>query len=626
MAVPIKFTADMSDVRRSFDNLKSDAARGVQLGGGGGPGVTGGPPTTATILGQKMVITNPAWAAALAAAGVGSSAGGVTSAAGGGGFGQAASVLSTSPPPPIPAMGAEQGGGQVAAVLGGAGTRGGSFNVGQRGGANPTFSSTFFGRGFTAVGAGFLANMGFKALEAGREYSIESALAGGDQRAELDAMMKYRTGLMSSFGPFGKAAGLIQDPTGSGEAGIRATVGEADAQDAQTSARRATGQARLSQLGRESVSGTTDPYERRLRASEAAHDQEMRQITERQRAQEKADNEVIEKRKARLKADHGDDSPEADAAEIGSLRDQQAEARRGFAEDRSREESIHLRETSEIRRGQGFTRLLSDTGRAGSLRTLALEAQGNTIGANRAALVNQNNLDLLESASRHDEWSIGKNIYDVGQAKLAALDAADARAVRLGMTEARTRLDVTNAELEHDPLEARLKSIRGGVAAELQSPLAIFSKDYARLVKSGGQQAENLAVQEDRERRDLRDTALSNRGAYLQTLLRDDRYAGVAANSLAIKDEAFLRVQELGRTNGGGRNNSAIRQVLSNSQTEQQLLVKNLIGTFTPQSISISQTDLSGGGHGGNVQKALDDIAKNTADTSKKLDNLGKAL
>jgi hypothetical protein len=123
----------------------------------------------------------------------------------------------------------------------------------------------------------------------------------------------------------------------------------------------------------------------------------------------------------------------------------------------------------------------------------------------------------------------------------------------------------------------------------------------------------------------LRDTALVNRGAELRVLTRNDRYAGVAAQSLEAKDAAFLRVMSLEQTNGGGANNNAIRQVLQNAQTEQQVLTKQLLRTFDTAAISINQTDLSGGGHGGNVQRSLDDIARNTADTSRKLDNLGRA-
>jgi hypothetical protein len=568
MAVPIKFTADFTDVRLAFSQLASQAARGIPLGIGGPGGFSS---------------TN---------------------------FGFSAGQAS------------------ISATIGAGGQTGGG---------------SFFGLSTNGLaryaGVGFLAREALRAGQAISELNDQTALAGGNQLGIYKAELGFQK-TIGGIPVVGQAADLLSDaiatPIGYGRAGSEATIAEAAAQDAGAGARSAASAARIGLSARENISATTNPYERRIREADAAHEREMRQINDRQRAQEKADSEVIEKRRAKLEADHGgfinrhlpgyEDQVAADNTEIGSLRDQQAEARRRFDDDRRTEDLIYSRETGEIRRGQGFARAASDLGRAGSLRVSDLEVRGNTIAARREGLVNDNNMALLESAARHDDWNTSNNIYLAGNAKLAALDAADARAVRLGMTEARTGLDVTNALIEHNPLEARLKAIRGNTAAELQSPLAIFSSDYARLVKSGGQQAENLAIQDDRERRDLRDTALTNRGAYLQTLLRDDRYAGVAAQSLAIKDEAFLRVQELGLSNGGGRNNGAIRQVLSNSQTEQQLLVKNLIHTFTPQSISLNQTDLSGGGHGGDVQQTLADIAKNTADTAKKLDNLGKAL
>jgi len=566
MSVPIRFVADFSEVRRAFDALRTDAARGVPLGfGGGGAGLggagfSGAQPTVSGTLGQTTT-----------------------------------------------------GSGRI-------------------GGLSTNGLARY-------AGIGFLAREALRVGQGIGELNDQTALAGGNQLNIYKAELGFQK-TIGSIPIGGQAAELLSDaiatPLGFGRAGSEATIAEAGAQDAGFGARASASAGRIALAARENISATTDPYERRIRETDAAHEREMRQITERQRAQEKADNEVLEKRRAKLEADHGgfinrhlpgyENQVAADNQEIGDLRDAQAAARGGFETDRKTEELIYSREGQEIRRGRAYAQAASDASRSGSLRVSDLEVRGNTIAARREAAVNENNMALLESAARHDDWNTSNNIYQAGNAKLAALDAADARAVRLGLTEARTRLDVTNAELEHDPLEARLKAIRGNTAAELQSPLAVFSNDYARLVKSGGQQAENLAVQEDRERRELRDTALANRGAYLQTLLRDDRYAGVAAESLAIKDEAFLKVQALSLTNGGGRNNNAIRQVLSNSQTEQQLLVKNLIGTFTPQSISINQTDLSGGGHGGNVQKSLDDIAKNTADTAKKLDNLGKAL
>lgn len=568
MSVPIRFVADFSEVRRAFDALRSDAARGVPIGFGGG-------------------------------------------APGGAGF------RSASQP-------------TISGTLGEGGITGGAGN-GRIGGLSTNGLARY-------AGIGFLAREALRVGQGISELNDQTALAGGNQLGIYKAELGFQK-TIGSIPIGGQAAELLSDaiatPLGFGRAGTEATIGEATAQDAGSAARASASAGRIALSQRENIASTTDPYERRLRESDAAHDREMKQIAERQRAQEKADAEVIEKRRAKLQSDHGgfvnrhlpgyDDQVTADENEIGSLRDQQAEARRGFTQDRSREEALHKLETLEIQRGHGFMQVISDTTRAGSLRSLDLEAQGNTIAARRAALVSQNGLDLLESAARHDPWSVGKNIYDIGQAKLTALDAADAREVRLGQTEARTRLDVTNALVEHNPLEARLKAIQGNTNALLQSPLAVFSKDYARLVRSGGEQAANQAIQEDRERRELRDTALANRGAELKLLLNNDRYSGIAAESLAIKDAAFLKVQELQLSNGGGANNNAIRQVLDNAQTEQQVMVKNLIGGFQTRSINPNETDLSGGGHGGSVQAALDNIQKNTADTAKSAANWGKA-
>jgi len=629
MAVPIKFTADMSDVRRAFDNLRSDASRGVPLGGfsanAGGIGFSAAP-TVATILGQKMVITNPAWAAALAGQGVG----GGTPAGG-----EAVSA-----------------GGQAAAVLGGSGG-GGGFSA-SRGGLG------FFGAGFRGlIGAGYATHMGFAAAESYRQYSIDSVLGGNDQRAQLEATLKYRSALASDFGFIGRAVAFVQDSTGNDEAGIRATTGMADAQDVRTQAIASTASNSQRLTDRANVAAITNPYEKRLAQARAVHDEEIRMIEERGRKQGEIDAKEIAAKRAQLDADRektidqrlsrlsftvsaaelsaGQGSEErAKAREriasevdnendqtISTMRGERAAAvRRTGNRDRASVDRFFGSETREITRDETFRREGAISGYGFASREAGFSIIGDLVGERRARRaggvdqrmrrVGQNRAGFGEFAAAYGAEALGALADEVG----------DARDRYFGIQDAKYSAAVARDVLARDPLRAAQDALE----AQRQQAIRGKTREEADALNSEFSLRGKVIEQKYGDELSLRDTALSNRGAYLSTLLRDDRYSGIAAQSLAIKDEAFLKVQELGLSNGGARNNSAIRQVLSNSQTEQQLLVKNLIGTFTPQSISVNQTDLSGGGHGGNVQKSLDDIAKNTADAAKKLDNLGKAL
>lgn len=643
------------------------------VGGFSAPGVTGGTPTIAGVLGFSRTQVAGGFGAVTGLAVPGFSApfaqGGFYNAsvaglsAGVGGPGQAAQMLGFG------GGGFGGGGTSIIEATGGFGDespRGPTVvNIpqgrgrGLGGGVRPGFGggSGFAGRGFgRLVGAGFLAHMGFGALEAERQFNIDMGMAGSDSRAQYEAIMAKRKGLMSDFGWIGAAVGYGQDPSGNEGLGIRATIEGADARDRQTGVMKSVGLSRQRAREEEGVSVMVNPEARRMEQIKATHEERKRQIQVEKDEAIKADREVYEKTKSQRLADQSKAVDEyylahrpvgevqsmsqqnaaraaaetavanQDQDYLASLRADSAQKMKGFDADFSRNDRMAGYAVRDLRREMALKDQQALLLAAGDIGVSNLVAANNPRAATRLAMENKITQDAINGFAAFENPLTIASRYAAGLAGLAALDAGDARELAGRRRELRGVAYEQAQEMDRNPLGVRLEGIDRAERRALADPDAVNDPEISSQIRSNALTERVLARRNDSEQRELRDTALANRGAELKILLRKDPYAGKAAESLSIKDEAFQRVQELELTNGGGRNNNAIKQLLTNAQTEQQVLAKQLIQTFAPQSVSINQTDLSGGGHGGNVQATLTDIAKNTADTAKKLDNVGKAL
>ena len=80
------------------------------------------------------------------------------------------------------------------------------------------------------VAAGFLAREGLSAIQAGRGYMMDSAMAGNDSAAQYGAEMNLYN-RVAGIPIFGQAADLLSDPTGSKHLANQRTMDSADTQD-----------------------------------------------------------------------------------------------------------------------------------------------------------------------------------------------------------------------------------------------------------------------------------------------------------------------------------------------------------------------------------------------------------
>lgn len=677
--VVVPFTADLTELRSALDRLASDTSRrpiSVPIGGGGGAGgsFSSAGPTVAGVFGASRSsvqgafggldrFTAPGFAAPFAQGGFFSAGTGGLSA-GVGGAGQAASMLGLSTSAPTSSFGG--GGGAPAALspigFGGGFPPGGFIPAGPTlgpvpSGGGPGGSTTLiaaatapraaaagtigrFNSFGSRLGVGDILGLGGVAsgvanvLTASRQYNIDSTLAGNDQRAQLNATLAYRESLAGSFGFVSRSAAFLQDPTGSQMAGIQGTLRSADAADARTAGLRDSDRVRQGLRGREFEASTTDPYERRIRSAQRAHDEEIRLAEDRRRRLEALDREDI---RAQVAAGTLDEAgANRLTGERATKSRQRYDADVGFA-DRFRDFQIR-----DIGREEGFRR-------RAAFADLGFEARGNVAGIfgdaageRRAGIAASNfrrisaaGMDLQEAlgagqggslaevTSRFQRIgsSLGQTAAITGNVILGTLreelDDRRDRYFREQETRSRTRAilygnerDPERAALENLENE-RQQAIRGKSPPEVQ---ALNEEFRARRGAISGQ---------FRDTRELRQRGFAAEGRILDAALSDSPFSATQARGVEVRERAFLRAEELRREDQPG-SVGARRLLLENATKESDLVMKEFVNRFKATEVDINRTAM-GGDTNREVVDALNELRTIGTDIRAALNALGVA-
>jgi hypothetical protein len=492
------------------------------------------------------------------------------------------------------------------------------------------------------IGFGTAANIATRSIGANRQFNIDRVLAGSDQAAQTEAVLKYRQSLISSGGFIGHGLGYLQDPSGMNEAGIRATLSGAAAGDARAGVVGDNARFTAGLRDQTEIAETKNPFQRRLREAEAAHRKERELIEDTAEKQTKADQEVVNERKKILEADaikravggtryeseagtyalYGqagldyrksliDAASSKDAADVAGTSAELAKKR-----DAAKQTNLDLAgrryaaETENDRNAEEFRRIAEGALLSGEGNALRAIAANDPRGARIANLRAQGAAEIAKALSQDDPDAARKGGLAIQ--RVLTQRAVDRRELDLSGRGLDAAYDVTSRLMNRDPLGARIR----GIEAERDAALAKPDADRGRLNRNAAADID-LLKRTDTEDRAFRDRALQDRGTALGLQLKDQQFGGLSATSYSIAADA-KNAADLLLAKDPIRNSGAAAQVLKNAQSEELLLKRDFLAAFRPQEIDINRTDLSGGGQGGgDVIKLLGEIAANTA----KLDN-----
>lgn len=492
------------------------------------------------------------------------------------------------------------------------------------------------------LGIGGVASGVGNVLSANRAYLLDQALAGSDQRDQLEATLKQRERIASSFGFVSRIGAFLQDPTGSGEAAIRLGLSESDARDRQTAGLQRGQQFRAGLQDERTISATHDPHQRRLRELDIEHRKRLEQITEESRKESKENEDVVRERRANLESQVYDRAQgnlptfhtmatheaemerlrrgdTADMANLEAAQNQRVNARAG--QNRSAADEIYDLNRREIVRGRTFQVAGDALAAGGDIAVANLAANNRPRDAQRLALQNSIQAAIFKSIGDRESAMTQAGIGVAGAARLRAFDVETAnqvgedQAARAGvLADSEGRVASIRAGLARRPLEARELDIR----LRGQRRLREVSNDEA-LYNQISEEIE-AEIQQTRQgvgdERELREMALAGRGRVIDAQGAGGRTSPMMARAVAIREEANLEAERLRREDPEG-NKKAIGLIFENALGEGQALEKAFINSFKATGFDPSRTDIGGG----NNDKDTLDVLKDIRDIMSKIES-----
>jgi hypothetical protein len=453
------------------------------------------------------------------------------------------------------------------------------------------------------IGFSTALNYGFHALDSSRTYGVEQALAGNDQRAQLDATLNYRARLTGETGFIGRAVGLLQDPTGMKEAAIRLTMEQSQAQDEATLSQRRSSEFSQGLRARANITSDDVPVNRQRRAAEEAHKEELRNIEEVRKAREAAINKELELRKRAMAATRSDRAFEnvgmfsTDAtmnAEVDKLRireegqlskvreDRLGKSKARYEADVALSNSADDAKNRDINREYDFQRRIESLRTGSQIAAYRFEAANNRRAAEMATVVGEGRIAIEQSKSRRDPLDDQYRVAEAARGRIAAAKAAFGREDQSSSEDLRARGDVSQDLLNHQPLAARLHALDAAAERDLSNPNV-----NRYLVRRDQALARMLATQEDTEARGLRRMALAGENRSLNLMLNDSPH-GARANDIAT--ESLINAQQL-RNIG---DSTSANQVIQNAVLQEQVLRKSYLESFKPVEVDPTYTAING--------------------------------
>jgi hypothetical protein len=626
MSIEFSADVDLSKVRAAIDKLESDvkskpivvSTTAAGTGTVNPPGTIATPgsnaPTAQQVLGtvyvggQPVNITNPSIAASLAAQGV---AGFQSAPAAAGAAAMAQVVPAASPTNPAPV------GSPVAVAM--------QMSPGYRSGA---WGRSGYGVG-GLIGIGTAANILSQGFTAERQYNIASTLAGTNERGQLDAMLAYRDSIASSGGFIGRGVAYLQDPSGMGEAGIRATLRSSELGDARMG--RVRDVAERSTLLREQadVLSESNPYNRRLRQIDADFDRSKRSIKNQKREfmdkereqvladvidEVTADNSAVV---ARFKKDNPNVTPSQQNAALDrarndvvgeevsrrmSEREKKYDARY-FNPDLAALGATNVYQRRDIDREEGFRRRSAIAGYGFSAEATFYGAMGDPRGVRR----------VVEARDRYRAFTeAGRDQRGFGEwAAMFGAEAAGAFGEMIGerrddyfeADDAKRSAQVSRDLINRQPLQARLdeleRSRQRAIYQKSSTAAEAINQDFAA-------RADVIKLQDSDTKRYL-GMALSAEGRELAFAADYQPLAGSAARSsdMAILDSKRLLEQQGDQVNA--------QKVLDNAILDQQARARSYLNSFEAEQFDPMHRAINSPRSGEDAVKYLAQIASDIA-------------
>lgn len=486
------------------------------------------------------------------------------------------------------------------------------------------------------LGVGAVASGFSNVISAGRQYAIDRALAGGNQRSQLEATLAYRERVAGSFGFVSRSVAFLQDPTGEREARINASLRTADALDEQRAGRFQARDFAAGQADRLSVSRANNPYQERQRAAEAAYNAELRQIKNLERAEIERTQKVLEAKRAELDASRpqrardlyfAGKAPSTGgflggrfenayqileqqdlAAGNAAVREAESQRQRTFGPMTAAAEALRTRALAEVDREESFRRRGALAGYGFEARGAFYDIIGDQAGSRRTREA-AGNFAAFQAAGRSrmgfGEWAA---MYGARAASTMAGIVDEAREQYFATDDRRRSRAVTEALLRRDPLGAQLESL------ERERQRAIYGKTTAETaeINAGFRARRQLAETQDADDRTARMESLQARERILSRRLAGGMYGDVAGQALSVREEAYLRVNDLNREDLV-RNRPLIEQTLKNAGNEVELIAKAFFNRFKPTEVDINRTAIGAEG-GREVLDVLNDMRTILAD------------
>lgn len=624
MAVPVKFTPDMSDVKRAIAEVRSDAARGASfdITAGRSGFASGGnsvPPANSILSGGPGQVP---WTGINPTTG---GAGGGASFPYGRGFGNvnAGTVANATASGWVGLPNQVLGGSNVPVPAAIAGRGPINMSPGYSP-ATPYGASLLGGNVPRLIGLGTLANVVSQSLTAERQFNIDTAMAGGDVRGQLDATLQLRERLVQTGGFVGRAVAFLQDPSGADEAAVRATLGSSDAIDARTG--RLPGRSLQTALarGRAEVAGTGPGYLRAAASIRTSYATDLMRIDlEAQQNQRKNAEEVtkdviadvangkyqqqIIARARQLAPPSGqgagsswNDAMEMAEAEIrgGEIRTRTAGRNKAdedatYGPQREFAKKVAEGEMRDLNRERNIQLQLIDR----TTKREALVARGLVEAAGRGAIEDEFDLMVAKDPGSADKINL------LRADRLRAYNAGTAR--RRGFAAEDTRdATITNQRmLDRDPLGSRLSRVEHDerVAARDTERTDQQKRDDESFFKS----ERDRINQDDRDRkRYLHDELVGDIGGLRMALVHQP-LAGQAYSQAAstVNKANQLREQE------GDPDNA--RLLLQRGVLSQQVLRQQYFEGFERRSFDPSTTAIDSPRRGEDLSKYLASIDAN---------------
>jgi len=483
-------------------------------------------------------------------------------------------------------------------------------------------SSWYLQRYATIFAGRRLINFAGGVLQAGRNYNIAGALAGGNQQAEYDAFIQYRQHLISAGGGVGEIVGYLQDPSGSEQAGASAMIAQARAQDAIRTGMQGGADLRRrieqdSAIVQAQLGG--NPVNVAIASLQAETGDRLSSI---QRARTDAadrNDAALTAYRATLSADHATKvnalafpklgprwgaiaAAAATSQSMQPYEDAVTQAENALIESKRTELGTTLKPYDDASEGvrelsrqkEKLIRIEHERGLVGinteiftRNRVSAALASGDTEAARIAGMQGQGMLKIREMQIKGEDPLLIERYQQSVANSIGAQRTIDAREFANLNADVQDQTGISRAILARQPLVAKIRAIQAteNRAIRQYGPKAFAGTELRRNLDEEAQSNIDVAVQQDADTKRIRRMELSGEGRALDLELQ---YRPEAANAVRAASRAHVEAQQL--RDEGDPDNAGL--LLQNAIKSQEVRKKRILESVDAAEIDINRTAL----------------------------------